>query len=113
MNSNTEFLNFSVEFIPNSSVNKDGKKMSTTLISHSHSLSPWKEISRPSFNLLLPPVMDYIVLKALALPNFTFIKQKLSEFKHLKLFSCGLPQNWEALIKESPVMRTGYPYNRL
>ena len=57
--------------------------------------------------------MDYIVLKALALPNFTFIKQKLSEFKHLKLFSCGLPQNWEALIKESPVKRTGYHYNPL
>lgn len=48
MNSNTEFLNFSVEFIPNSSVNEKGKKMLTTLISHSHSLSPWKEISRPS-----------------------------------------------------------------
>ena len=40
MNSNTEFLNFSVEFIPNSSVNEKGKKMLTTLISHSHSLSP-------------------------------------------------------------------------
>lgn len=67
MNSNTEFLTISVEFIPNSRVNKKGKKMLTALISNSHSLSPWKEISRPSFNLLLPPVMDYVSIKGLSL----------------------------------------------
>ena len=67
MNGNTEFLNISVEFIPNSSVNKKGKKMLTTLTSNSHSLPPWEEVSRPSFNLLLPPVMDYISIKGLSL----------------------------------------------
>lgn len=32
MDSNTEFLNFSLEFIPNSSVNKKGEKKNVTTL---------------------------------------------------------------------------------